>query len=420
MMLRVSTVLLAAALILTSSLGCDDDSETGNTTTGDGGSGGAGAGASGGGGAGGNQGGGGAGGTLCHDTLAPADAPRSVVVAHPYNSGSGPGNDYQLLELTTDGTLTGGGRFSMGRAPTGKIAFTPDGAIGLLAQDDGSLGVFRIDDGAVTVVHATFVGSFYAGGVVVAPSGDYAWVLDPNWVNNGGGIYRVAIACDGSLTDEGLVIESKLSRAMLPLETGFLLASDELAGSPPGADVHRIELLPTPKLNASADAFPYDDAIVASLAITHDGLFGLIGDNSGFALDANRVSVMSLGGGGLTAVQQITPLEDPAAIVTSPFDDRAIVTSGFGDAIFELSYDSASATSPFALVGEVAYQGGDPQLPVDAVGVERGGFAGLVLVSEVTAVRRLRFVQGQPVNDLGLLDFGAGSENIVGAIGVQP
>ncbi|MBI4705123.1 MAG: hypothetical protein HY744_28790 [Deltaproteobacteria bacterium] len=49
-----------------------------------------------------------------------------------------------------------------------------------------------------------------------------------------------------------------------------------------------------------------------------------------------------------------------------------------------------------------------------------GPLAGLVLVAELSGVRRVAFEAGTGAKDLGLFDLGSGMENIVGALGVQP
>lgn len=61
-----------------------------------------------------------------------------------------------------------------------------------------------------------------------------------------------------------------------------------------------------------------------------------------------------------------------------------------------------------------------PQLPSAAVQVERWALAGLVLVAEVSGIRRVRFDGVGGVEDLGRFEFGSGLDNIVGALGVQP
>src|SRR6185295_3490683 len=115
----------------------------------------------------------------------------------------------------------------------------------------------------------------------------------------------------------------------------------------------------------------------------------------------------------------LMPIDDPIAIVASPFDDAALVASGFGNAFFALDYDP-DAAEPFAVRGELAYQGAPPQLPGGAVRVDRGALAGRVLVAENLGVRQVSFEGGGVITDLGLTSLGSGSESIVGAIGVQP
>jgi hypothetical protein len=140
----------------------------------------------------------------------PADRVRRVVVSHPYDANSAKSNVWEVLDLSMTGELSRPNRmFTMGRAYIGEVAFTPDGKIGIAPQEDGSLGIFKLDDGVPTVLHATFKGSFYAARVVVAPTGAI-YVLDTQWRENGGGIYELAIDCNDTVMDKGLVAASKL------------------------------------------------------------------------------------------------------------------------------------------------------------------------------------------------------------------
>ncbi|MFT3769193.1 MAG: hypothetical protein QM820_27455 [Minicystis sp.] len=367
---------------------------------------------------------GGAGG--CARVPGPADGPRKVVVALPYDADGNGAKTWEVLDLDATGALAKtGATFEMGRAPWGQIAFTPDGKVGIAVHGDGTLGVFRFDGGgAPAVVHAAFKGSFYAGTVIVDPSGDGAYVLDPNWRNNGGGLYRVSIGCDGTLTDLGLVAPSKLAYGLVRLgqtpDRAVLAAADVLA-SEAGDSAHLLDLGGSaPALLGGAAAFPDDEAIVSAIARTHDDRFVLIGDNSEFASVPNRVAVVAVNGGGLAQAQTLTPVEDPFSIVTSPFDNAAIVVSGYGNALFALGYDPDNATAPFTVKGQVTYVGKKPQLPGDAIVVERGALRGLVVLAENDGVRRVRFEQDGQITDLGLFSLGAGVENIPGAIGVTP
>jgi hypothetical protein len=365
------------------------------------------------------------GGTGCARGPAPADRARKVVISHPYLAAGGAARAWEVLELSAAGALSlTGVRFEMGRATDGRIAFTPDGAVGLVAQEDGTLGVFRFDpDGSVHVVHARFEGSFYASNVVVEPAGRWAYVLDANWRENGGGAYRVGIGCDGSLTDLGAWAPSKLLYGLhlLPMRSdSWIAAARDVLTSLPGHDLHLLRLEGSPSWVAGADVFGDDEAIVSALAVTADGRFALVGDNASFSGIPNRIGVAAVSDGGLSAVQVLTPVEDPVAIVPSPYDSAALVVSGFGDAILSLGYNPAQPASPFHNRGPIAYTGARPQLPSRAVLLDRGALRGRVLVAELLGVRQVAFQSDGGVTDLGLTSVGSGNAAITGAIGVQP
>jgi hypothetical protein len=112
-------------------------------------------------------------------------------------------------------------------------------------------------------------------------------------------------------------------------------------------------------------------------------------------------------------------LEDPVDVVASPFNNAALVVSGFGDGIFALDY-SPDTSPPFSVRGEISYMGSAPQLPANAVMIDRGDLSGLVLVAENLGVRRVRFETDGSITDLGLEPLGSGPASITGAIGVQP
>ncbi|APR76064.1 Hypothetical protein A7982_01411 [Minicystis rosea] len=362
----------------------------------------------------------------CARAPGPADGPRKLVVGHPYDADANASKVWEVLDLDAAGTLTKTGTtFEMGRAFWGEVAFTPDGKVGIAVHDDGTLGVFRFEtSGEPTVVHASFKGSFYAGTVIIDPSGDGAFVLDENWRNNGGGLYRISIGCDGTLTDLGSVAPSKLARGMVRLgqtPNHAVLAATDVLTSKAGDNAHLLDLGgAAPTLLAGAPAFADDEAIISAIARTHDDRFVLIGDNSEFASVPNRVAVVGVSGASLTAAQTLSPIEDPVSIVTSPFDNAALVVSGYGNAFFALGYDPGNTTAPFTVKGQVTYVGKKPQLPANAVLVDRGALRGRVWVAENEGVRQVRFEQNGDITDIGLFSLGSEIETLVGAIGVTP
>jgi hypothetical protein len=365
---------------------------------------------------------GGADAATCVRAPAAADRVRKIVVSHPFAPGE---NVYQVLDLAADGAISDPGvTFTMGKGNLGAIAFTPDGEVGLVAQDDGSIGVFRFDDdGAPVVVDAAFTsGDLYATGIVMDPGGAFAYVLDDQWRENGGGIYRLAIGCDGAVTDLGRWLPSKLPAGIALRGDRLIVAATDVDGSATGDDVHALDRDVEPPLpTAGADAFGDDDAIVAGTALTSDHAYFLVGDNSAFSGVPNRVAVVGISddGDSVTPLQVLSPIEDPLALIASPFGDVVLAVSGFGDAVFVLDQDGPE-TAPFSVRGEMTYVGASPQLPGGAVMIEQGALRGMVIVAENLGVRRIQLEGGGVVTDLGLTALGSDNAAITGVIGVQP
>jgi hypothetical protein len=362
---------------------------------------------------------------LCHDEPAAADRARFVVVSHPYGAGGDPAGVYEVLALSAAGELSQTGHaFEMGRSTWGEIVFTPDGEVGLVAQEDGTIGVFLLaDDGTPTVVSTGFEGSFYGGAVVMDPTGARAWVLDQELENIGGGIYDLAIGCDGAVSDEGRAVPAQLPAALFWVDGGRAIAvADWVLAEDDGDDVFLLSWGDSVGVLDGADAFGDDEAIVPAAALTADGQYVLIADNNAFSGIENRVAVARLDplGDTLEPTQLLEPMTDPFSIVTSPFDDAVLVVASMGDALMNLSYDPDALANPFALVGEVEYAGDAPQLPGTAVMIQRGALAGHVLVAELQSVRHLAFQGDGEIADLGSFAFADEFEGMVGAIGVQP
>jgi hypothetical protein len=307
----------------------------------------------------------------------------------------------------------------MARTPFGAIAFTPDGKIGMVAQDNGTLGVFALDaDGTPTVIDAGFDGGFYAGRVVADPRGDRVWVLDGNTRNNGGGIYEVAIGCDGTPTSRGLAVAGATPGALVIDGDRALAAAGDLGDGPMTDDVMQLDWTADPPVVAAGvDAFGDEEAIIGGGALTADGTTFLVGDVSSFSAIPNRIAVVDVSGA--APADPVTfPIENPDSIIASPFGAVAVVSSPFTDAIYVI--EPGGKDGAWGVRGEVAYAGAGPLIPGDLAAITRGGLRGRVLVSELSSIRQLQFDAEGGVTDVGSLAFGEGLEEIGGAIGVQP
>ena len=354
-----------------------------------------------------------------------ADGPRHVVISRPYDTAGNAATKFEVLSLSAAGVLARGATpvtFDMHRTNFGTIAFTPDGKIGLVAQEDGSLGVFALaDDGTPSVVTAGFGSeTFYADRVIVDPSGDFAYILDGNTRANGGGIYAIRIGCDGTPTSLGLIAAGSTPGSLILDGDRALVAAGELLGTATGVDAELLHWTgaTAPTVTSGADAFGDDDAIVGGSALTSDKHTFLIGDKNSFSATGNRVAVVTVGDTTVTPASILTPVADPESIQTSPFGNVAIVTTADGDAIHVL--DDGGANNAWQVRGLLTYTSGNPMQPGDTTAITRGALNGHVLVSELSSIRQVVFHDDGSVVDIGSLQFGDGLDQILGAIGVQP
>lgn len=358
--------------------------------------------------------------TLCHATPRPADAPRAVVYALPYSASGAKSPGWASGVLTADGTLTlTPGTFTMGRAIVGHVRFTPDGALGFVAQEDGSVGVLRVSpDGSVAPLIPALTGDFYAEDVAIHPDGDRGFIIHGGFPEHGGGLYPFTIGCDDTVTVGARVLTTKLlyGFAYLPDEPSLAASvARELPGAPASEEAHLLHLGPPITRLGGAPTFEDVDAHVSVATLSPDGSHFFVGDISEFSGVPNRIAVIDLTGATPKRVQTLTPILDPFDIVPAPDGDAVLVVSGYGDALLPFAYDAASP-QPLGAQGPSITSA----LPGHAALVSRGKARGLVLVSEINGIRLVRFAGGAKLNSLGLVSTGGGTANLPGAIGVQP
>ncbi|MBS2028225.1 MAG: hypothetical protein JST54_10000 [Deltaproteobacteria bacterium] len=349
------------------------------------------------------------------------DATRAVVVSHPYLADGGDSTLYEVMSLASDGTLTRTGfTFSMRASNQGVIAFTPDGKLGFAPQDDGSVGVFQmLDDGGVQVLNDGLSG-FYASHVVMAADGMRAYVLDGDTLSNNGGVYGVDIACDGTLGTPTSLGTFNTPGAMAFLHAApdqALVAVGDSTGSTATDDLFWADFASTTPTTLGNTLVFDGGAIPSDLAITEDDAYALVTDDGIFA--GNRVGVAKIGPSGLAPVD-VLPTQNPAGVVTSPFNNAALVLNSDGtDGLTLLSYDPSSSATPFTDKGHITYVGTHPQLPTEAVVIRRGALRGRVLIGELSGVRQVQFLEDGGAEDFSV-DNVDGFDGIVGAMGVQP
>jgi hypothetical protein len=367
----------------------------------------------------------------CPRTAKPDDHVRKVVVSHPYNENPpGPAQkakDYEVLELSTTGTLTKTNvKFQMGRS-LNDIVFTPDGEVGITAQEDGTLGVFKFDKntGAVQVVHTNFTAqvggktAFYAARVVMSHDGSRVFIIDRNTRENGGGIYDAKINCDGTLTFGSQLVSGGKAHAMALIpsnpQTAVLIAGSALS-SPTTDYSHRIDLSTNPPARTGGGSVFTTEAIASWVSVTPDSKWAFVTDDSLYGSKMAPINLTTMAAGATLTTS------NPAGMVMSPFGNAGLLIESTGtDHLKKITYDAANATTPFAVGAEVAYVGGATELPSWANVITRGTLKGRILVSELEAVRQLDFGADGSITDRGTFSVASGVySGLIGGFGIEP
>lgn len=351
----------------------------------------------------------------CRSEYRDPDADRTVLANLSFQ---GTGENWAVLTLSADGTLTDTGEtVSGGRTYLNPGVFTPDGSLGVVALDDGTLTIFAVDDsGAVTVVDAGWTTGFYAVSVGMDASGERIYVVDQNWEENGGGLYVFDLDCETGLPSAptdlpldslGRLVEAKLPAAALPIPGRF----DRLAmvGGVDGHDVTLIDTTTGTVLD-ELDVFG-DDGWLSVGAINPAGDLLLLTDTSVWSEEENSVAAVTIDGDTLSLAGR-SGLFDGVGIAMGPDNTTAVVSSGYADSIIRLALSTS-----VDVAGTLSTSGGSPQLPGGMVTVQRGTLAGHTLVSEIYGLRNVMMgIDGEAL-DLGVVNVR--SETPAGVL-IQP
>jgi hypothetical protein len=352
-------------------------------------------------------------------------SPPYLVVSLPFDTES-EGKKFSVLSWNNSTISQTGVSFQLDKVTEGAIAFIDGGQFGLVNTDHGKVSVFRLDStGKPTVINADFrPRTCYANSVIADPTNaNRAYVID---VNVSGGICALSIDSNtGAISDAGQVMASTSPVSMLfpTTQNSGLAVVVSLSGVASLVDTSTHAVLQTLLVFGTSNRDGSPDALVADAVLTADNQFLLVLDNNSVTGSMRLSAVrMDWTAKSMSTSQVINKLNDPAAIVASPYNNAVVITSAQGNALLRLVYDPKSAASPITMQGAVATTV-KPQLPNTMVLMSGpGAIVGRVAVAELTGVRQIQFTEDGQVLDLGLNPAGSNDEsgNIVGAIGAQP
>lgn len=271
------------------------------------------------------------------DCFSQEPASPFLVYATPYDHDGNQANRWNLQTQGEDPVA-----FTMGRAISGQVHISSDGSWGAVAQQDGTLGIFRKEQDSVSVLEAALTlevdgESIYASTLWLDSQNGALWITDPNWPENGGGLFRATLDCDsGRILDTQKVFSSKNGYAVRPIDDDWMYLGRARNGEP-----HQLSIFNDDgEIIAQGNAFDDDESIFS--ALDGDGENILVADNNEFSAIPTRVSHVNWNGNTLTQVHTLE-LEDPIGIAI--IDDWAIIASGYGNAVFQYRMSTQSLRS---------------------------------------------------------------------------
>ena len=260
-----------------------------------------------------------------------------LIYATPYDDDGNQANFWHIQQNSGERV-----DFVMGRAISGQVQISQDGSWGAVAQEDGTLGIFRFQNGEVSVLESGFtvdVGgeSIYASNLWLDSQKGELWITDPNWPDNGGGLFRATLDCvSGDITSVEKVFSSKNGYAVHPFGDNLIYLAREMNDQP-----YQLSVLDdTGSILAQGNAFDDDESIFSALA--SDGRNILVADNNEFSSIPTRVSHVVWDGEILASIHTVE-IEDPVGIAI--VDDWAFIASGYGNAVWQYQLSTKNLSS---------------------------------------------------------------------------
>ena len=344
----------------------------------------------------------------CFGVSPKVDDRQVIVHSTPYNDDGSQGVLWNASVFDASSkTMSHLAEFEMGRKTIGTISFTPDGSHGFVAQQDGTIGQFRIEEQGVTVLETGLTGDWYAQDVWFDPADGKLWIVDPNWPENGGGIYHADVDCEtGEIGSASLALPTKNAFGVFPLDLeNIVVVAREAFDST--AQVFLLDRASLALID-SAVAFTHEDYNLSAVGISPSHVF--VGDNSSFSGTPNGFVAIELTTEGFGTQQWVAVL-DPVSLVPSKDGSVMLVSSGYGDALHQYLPHLGELT-------EVVTSSASA-LPGVGARIHRGYWEGSVLVPENLAIRLLSLAQSQ-VKDEGKIHQAEGFSGMIGSVGITP
>ena len=326
------------------------------------------------------------------DSAEPIEQNQRLFFSTPYDTEGLPSELWRVAEVQGN-DLVLFDELELGRSTRGELRFS--GNYGIVALDNGTVSTIDVSDGGTQLLEVQKDLGVYASAVWPAGGGTVL-IVDENWPENGGGLYRCELDVNLELTEPELLVSSKNGFDIRPYGPGWIYAAREVDGQ--SGQIHFLNR--DGELERSVEMFGDDEAIFSALSLSGGSVY--LADNAEFSSGPNRVARYHLES---EEVDQIQVL-DPVALIEGKFAGELLVVSGYGNAIYLWGQQ----------LQEIAYEGDSPQLPTSAVRNLNSAGEGKIYITENQGIRAVSAAG----KDAGLVLNGSGTDWISGALGITP
>lgn len=356
------------------------------------------------------------------ETLGPEDRSRIVIAGFGFTAMPNvDGTEIGALQFGLSGTLVD----LMSRADVGtrplRVEFVPSGEIAMVLGEDMQLVSVRVaSDGTLTVIDRVQLPMAGASDLRLINNGRTAITVGTD-VAELSGLSTVDIACDGTLqVDQAAFFNIRLadSIAFLPGEQRAVLLGGQTAFEP--FDNNDVRLLDRSNGRFSEVA-PFDlwgDFVsTGRIALSPDGRTLIMPNGSAFSNEGAQAIVAEIDQNMVVERTRIMNLEDASEAIFSPDGQTALITL-FQPGHVVIATDGANGWQERSRIRGVG-------LADQMALLSRGPHSGTVFLPSVDPnggpnIARIRINGPGMVSDLGQTELGSGSENIPGAIAIQP
>ncbi len=351
-----------------------------------------------------------------------ADAPRVIVLGHPFGAEAGiDGTEISSLTLPPGGAPEEDGmRLDIGVKPK-RIAATPSGRFAIVLSEDGTLtSVATPSADALAIADSVDLGGAGFRDIVVDASGTLVTAVRSD-VGEDSGVYTLHLDCEtGALMPVADHYSLRLSAAIAPLPndpTRAVLLGGQAAFEPFDEDDIRLLSLEDDHWVEVAKFDIYGDFVDAEgIAVSDDGLFSIIPNGSPFSDEGGQIVVVSIDGDVVTEETRLTDLGDVRQARFAADGHTALVTNLEGASVHVL----ANQGGGYAITKTINGIGVADEMAV----IRRGPSRGTVLVPSTSPADGPQLVvlhaDAGDAEITSRVQFGEGFIRIVKSIAVAP